>query len=59
MPTIKGSEIQQLGQDTVARAIAKAERTSIAKAKDKLSKAKAKYMEQLQLNPKGGYYEEG
>ena len=45
MPKIKGKDIQQLGQDTVAEAIAKAEGTTVAKAKDKLAKAEKEYKE--------------
>ena len=44
MPKIKGSQFEQLGQDTVAKAIAKAEGTTVKKAKEKLAKAKAEHM---------------
>ncbi len=42
MPETK--DLQELGQDTVAKAIAKAEGTTIAKAKDKMKKAKEAYL---------------
>ena len=37
------NDLEQLGQDTVAKAIADAEKTSIGKAKEKLKKAKEKH----------------
>ena len=43
MPKIKGKDIQELGQDTVARAIAKAEGTTVKEARKKLAKAEEEY----------------
>ena len=46
MKEIKGSELEQLGQDTVAQHLAKAEGTTIDKAKEKLKEAKEQYFEE-------------
>jgi hypothetical protein len=50
MPKIKGSELQDLGTNVIAELIAKAEGGSIAKAKDKLNKAKDEHFKLKEAN---------